>query len=303
MIAGADVHQVVLELEEPVPAEVPVGSGIVLRVKVSCQRGCDVDSRLVTVVAGEETVAAFAREELAVNAPPSVGAYSWKLLFARQQIGGVVHEQASLPIVFATRPLASSLAIWDVPSPVVIGERFTVKVGVKSAAACGLEGATVEILDGADTVVGRGRLGGTPWVGTCALYWTEVDLPAPAREGIVSWLARFHRTDVPLPHREAQARFSVAAVRPPECRLTITFADKETAQPIDNAHIRLGPFRAITDAAGRAELLIPVGRYEVKIWHTAYQTPHMTVDVDGDVALELSGVNVPEEDPSARWMM
>lgn len=303
MSAEADVHLVVLELEEPVPVELPIGSDIVLKVTVSCRHGCDLDSRLVTVVAGEETVAAFVHEELAINAPGKVGTYSWTLLFARQEIGGIVHEQASLPIEFATRPLGSSLAVWDVASPAVIGERFTVKVGAKSAAACVLEGARVEIVDEAGTIVGSGRLGGTPWEGTCGLYWTVVELPAPAREGIVSWRARFPATDIPLPHGEADARFSVAAVRPPECRLTITFADRETEEPIENAHVRLGPFRAITDASGCAELSIPVGRYEVKVWHPAYETPSTTVDINGDVALELPGVNVPEEDPSARWMM
>jgi hypothetical protein len=109
------------------------------------------------------------RERLVVVAPATVGTYSWTLLFLRQQICGVVHEQTSLPIVFATRPLASSVAIWDVASPVVVGERFTIKVGAKSAVSCGLDGATVEILDEAGTVVGSGRLGGTPWEGTCAL--------------------------------------------------------------------------------------------------------------------------------------
>jgi hypothetical protein len=301
--AEADVHQVVLELAEPIPADVPIGSEIVVKARVSCRRGCDLDGRLVTVVTDEESVATFAHEELSVRAPVKVGTYSWTLLFLRQQIGGVVHEQASLSIAFATRPLASSLAVWDVASPVVMGERFTVKVGAKSAAACGLEGATVEILDEGGTVVGSARLGGTPWEGTRALHWTDVELPAPLREGIVSWLARFPATDIPLPHTEAEARFSVAAVGPPECRLTIVFADKETEEPIENAHIRLGAFRAITDARGRAELSIPVGRYEVKVWHPAYETPSTEIDVNGDLALQLPGVNLPEEDPSARWMM
>jgi hypothetical protein len=33
------------------------------------------------------------------------------------------------------------------------------------------------------------------------------------------------------------------------------------------------------------------------------ETPSTTVDVNGDLALQLPGVNLPEEDPSARWMM
>lgn len=303
MSAEADVHLVVLELEEPVPVELPIGSGIVLKVKVSCRHGCDVDGGLVTVVAGEETVAAFVHEDLAISAPGTIGTYSWTLLFARQAIGGIVHEQASLPIDFATRPLGSSLAVWDVASPAVIGERFTVKVGAKSAAACVLDGATLEIVDESGTVVGSGRLGTTPWEGTCALYWTEVELPAPAREGIVSWRARFRATDIRLPHGEAEARFSVAAVRPPECRLTITFAEKETDEPIENAHIRLGPFRAQTDSRGMAQLSLPRGSYEIQVWHAGYEAAPTRVDIMNNMTLQLMGIAVPEEDPSPRWMM
>lgn len=47
-------------------------------------------------------MAAFVHEDLAIDAPGKVGTCSWTLLFARQEIGGIVHEQASLPIEFAT---------------------------------------------------------------------------------------------------------------------------------------------------------------------------------------------------------
>ena len=124
MSAKAVVHPVVLELEEPVPSEVPVGSDIVVKVKVACPRGCDVSGRLVKLMAGEETLTTCVHEEFAVIVPEKLGTYSWTILFPRQEIGGVVHEQASLPIAFETKPLGSSVAIWDVPSPVVTGERF-----------------------------------------------------------------------------------------------------------------------------------------------------------------------------------
>lgn len=303
MSADGAVHPVVLELEEQVPPEVPVGSDIVLKVRVLCPHGCDLSGRLVKIMDGEEALAECVHEEFAVRVPEKLGDVSWRILFPLQEIDGIVHEQASVPITFATRPLASSLAIWDVASPVVIGERFTIKVGAKSSSGCVLAGTTVEFLDATGTPVGSGHLGDVPWEGTTALYWTEVELPAPSTEGIVSWSGRFAPTDIELPHAEAVAWFSFAAVKPPDHRLTITFVEKDTEKPIENAHIRSGPFHALTDAGGAAHLSMPKGTYEIKVWHAGYEAPPTTVAVVDDVTLRLVGVAVPEEDPSARFMM
>ena len=303
MSAEVAVHQVVLELEEPIPSEVPVGSDIVLKVRVSCPHGCDLSGRLLKVMAGEEVLTTCVHGEFAVNVPLRLGTYSWTILFHRQEIRGIVHEPASLPTSFETKPFASSLAIWDVPSPVVIGERFRVKVGAKSSGACALGGATVELLDDAGTLVGSGHLGDVPWEGTTALYWSEVELPAPLNESVVSWSARFAPADTEVPHDAAAACFSFAAVKPPDHQLTITFIEKDTEKPIENAHIRLGPFRTLTDASGVAQLSMPKGTYEIKVWHAGYEAAPTTVDILNDVTLQLVGVAVPEEDPSARFMM
>ena len=217
--------------------------------------------------------------------------------------GDVVHEPASLAISFVTRPLGTSLAIWDVPSPVVIGTRFSLKVGAKSEGSSVLTGATVEVLDEAGALVGRGQLGEVPWVGTGALYWTDVELTAPLIEGMRSWSVRLLAIESGLPHAESMASFSAPSVKPPDCRLKITFTDKDTDMPIKGADVRLGPFHAITDALGRAELAIPGGCYDVNVWHCDYEVLPVNVQIDDDVTLQLRGIPVPEEDPSARWMM
>jgi hypothetical protein len=152
-------------------------------------------------------------------------------------------------------------------------------------------------------VVGCGQLGDEPWEGTSALRWVEVELPAPAREGIANWSARLRSVDEGMPHAEATARFSLAAVQPPNCRLSITFTDSETDAPIENANIRLGPFRAVTDERGRAELFLAAGTYEVSVWHPGFEAPPCTLVVDGNLTLQLAGSAVTQEDPSARWMM
>jgi hypothetical protein len=296
-------HRAVLELDEPVPPEVLVGSPIEFKLRLSCPDGCDLSTEMVRLVAGEATIAACERDRLLVRAPAELGSFTWVLVSPPQEIHGVPHEPVSRPISFVTIPVGTSLAIWDVPSPVIVGARFAVKVGAKSREACLLKGATVDILDDAGVLVGSGQLGEVPWEGTCGLYWTEVELPAPVREGIVSWQARFVPTRTGLPHAEAMARFSVAAVKPPDFKIAITFADKDTKQPIEHAQIRLGLFRATTDACGRAELSMPRGSYEVKVWHPGYESPPLTVELNENLTLHLPGIQVLEEDPSGRWMM
>jgi hypothetical protein len=224
-------------------------------------------------------------------------------VFPRQEIAGAVHQQAVLPLAFVTTPLSSSLAIWGVPSPIVVDSRFTIRIGARSSGCCPLNGAMVEILDDSGTVLRSGQLGDVPWEGTSALYWTDVVLTAPATEGLASWRARLTATGCEVPHDEATAVFSFAVVRPPEHRLTIVITEQDTEVPIERAHVRLGPFRTVTDACGMAEISIPTGTYEVKVWHAGFETPATTVDITADVKLQLAGVAVPEDDSSAPWMM
>ncbi|HTI72344.1 MAG TPA: hypothetical protein VMF06_20385 [Candidatus Limnocylindria bacterium] len=300
-------HQVVLEFEEPVAAEIPAGSDLVLRLKVSCSAGCDLTGGTVRLMSGEETIQEVSgtrpneAEESALKVPKELGTYSWTILFPRQEANGVVHEEASVPVTFATKPHESSLAVWDVPSTAVTGERFRVKVGARSSGACVLKGTKVDILDTDDAVVGSGQLGDTPWPGTSALYWKEVELTAPAKEGIVSWTARFAATDSELPHTGARVQFGFAAVLPPEHRLTIKIVEQDTEKPIENVQIRLGPFRSATDECGVAELSMPKGSYEMTIWHPRWESPSTQVEVFEDATIELRSTPVPEDDPDARW--
>jgi hypothetical protein len=306
MSAHAIPHRTVLEMDEgPVP-DPEIRADVTLKVRASCPCGCDLRSATLVLQAADRTLASSMSGEFAVSAPETPGPCSWVVRFLQQEIGDVVHEETSLPVTFVTRPLGSSLAIWSVPSPVVIGERFTVRIGAKSSASCVLKGAAVEVRDDEGTIVGSGRLGDVPWEGTAALYWTAIELPAPPRPGILSWSVRFlpGQTEDGLPYDEAAASFTFAAVRPPDCRLTITLVDRHASTPIENAHIRLGPFRTLTDASGIARVALPKGTYEITVWHAGYETDPATVDIaDADVALRLVGTAVPDEDPSAWWAM
>ena len=70
---------------------------------------------------------------------------------------GTVHEEGCLVVSFTTRPHTTSMAVWDVPSPVVMNRSFKVKVGVKCSSACSLAGHLIEVCDDGGTQVWRGQ--------------------------------------------------------------------------------------------------------------------------------------------------
>ena len=243
----------------------------------------------VTVKAAKETVATAKLTEchdgrsetsgLAIKVPGDLGEYAWSIIVPRRKVGGVVHKRTALPISFRTMPHATSLAVWGNPSPVVMGNRFTIKIGAKSSGACELQGAQVEIQDETGARIGVGTLGETPLVETGALYWTEVELAAPMKEGVVSWSVRLAPAALKIPHDGSSAEFSFAAVRPPEHSVTVKVVEKDTGVPIVNAQVRVGAHRASTDDSGLATLRTSSGTYDVIAWKAGYQSPSMTVAV------------------------
>jgi len=191
-----------------------------------------------------------------------------------------------------------SLAVWDVPMPVVAGEKFPIKIGAKSATGRALAGGRVEVSDVKGAMVASGALADAPLDGTEALYWTALEMPAPARQELAEYAVRFVGDQ-----GEAMAsRFSVVAAAKPEHRLSVKVTEQRTAAALDGVEIRLGPFHARTDAAGRAELRVCKGAYQLQLWRNAHIAQPKPINIDGDVSVELTMMHVPEEHPDARWV-
>jgi hypothetical protein len=214
-----------------------------------------------------------------------------------------VHEESTLPVRFRTHPHGTSLAVWSIPSSVVRGERFGIKVGAKSTADCVLNGKNIEVCDQTGAVVACGTLGQTPWPGTSALYWTDVELLAPAKDGMCSWSVRFEAAELELAHEGAASQFSFVVVQPPEHTLTIKVVEKKTAAPIENVQIRVGAYRGATDQSGLADVRISKGTYDLNVWKVGYEAPPKTVEINADATVEVEVLVVPEDDPDAVWMM
>ena len=304
---AAHTHSTAIELSEPAPAEVAAGSELMLKIKLTCAADCDLHNLPLTIK-GPDDAAPTAGHindsgEVTLSIPPRVGPQSFTLAFGPHETDDIRHAPCALSLTVNSIPHGTSLAVWDIPSPIVKGERFTIKVGAKSAANAELKGLEIAVSDSSDKVAARGRLRDTLWPGTSALYWDEVALTAPTAEGLSKWSVRFAAEDLALPHDGTAAEFSAMVARPPEHRLTVKVVEQKSKAPITDVQIRLGPFRGTTDPAGIAEVMMPKGTYDLHVWKTAYEAPAHSIEIRGDLSIEVEAVFVPEEDPDNAWTM
>jgi hypothetical protein len=306
--AEPEGHHLTVSMVDP-PAEVNAGSSVALQSRVSCASRCDLRGKVVRIIAQDAVVVQEIyltqfygineTDVIIVKAPTEPGEYTWTALFPAQEKGGVVHQESSAPFSFVVMPHhATSLAVWDVPSAIPAGERFTMKVGVKCSADCELADKQIEIYDHEGGRVATKKLGDAPWAGTGTLYWTEVQLESPGTEGYYRWTAKFPEPDLELPHGEASHTFGFTTVGPPEHVVTVEVTHKDTKAPIKNADVLLHPYRGRTDESGMATLVVPKGEYELYVSKNKFETFQTTVKAASDVAVkaELLLAPVPDDD-------
>ena len=145
----------------------------------------------------------------------------------------------------------TSLAVWDIPPAIPAGERFSRQArrrsrlpAARSAAAasrCWMR--PVRCWAPAASAMRRGqtRAGST---GPRSSWWRR-----RSRDGSRCWRG-FEPAELEEPHDGTSSPFSVSVVSRAEHLLTVTVASG--GRPVDEAYLRLGPYRATTDAAGVA---------------------------------------------------
>jgi hypothetical protein len=196
-------------------------------------------------------------------------------------------------------PHETSLAVWDLATPVVAGRRATLKVGAACSGGCDLTGTAIALHTETGRQVGSGTLGPAPWPGTSALYWTELDVAAPDTAGTCSWTLQ--TTAAEPPHEHVASPFRFIAVNPPEHRVTLKVVEKHTGAPVDAVELRLGIFRAATNEAGVAQVEVPGGAYDVTAWKIGYEILSSTADVAGDIRIQLE-VAAAADPEQPYWM-
>jgi len=238
-------------------------------------------------------------DEFVVRAPFEAGKYTWTAVFPAQEKEGVLHEESSVPFSFIVKPHAISIAVQDISSPIVFGDEFRIKVGVKCSAECKLTDKKIEIYDHEGAKVATGMLGDVSWSGVTVPSCAEVKLKAPSIEGRYRWTVRFPKPDLELPHEGASCTFGFATTRPLEHMVTIEIIDKDTKTPVKNARVRLRPhlyrgsvYTSRTDDDGGARVSVPKGDYQLYVWRDDKGTLLPTLRVASDVTIkaELSPV-------------
>ena len=187
-------------------------------------------------------------------------------------------------------PHDTRVIVWDVPSTVECGEKFSVKLGVKCSSECRPDGWTVEVRDHDGQERVTTTLGSEPLPGTGALYHVEVELSAPDREGLHTWEAKARGDEAPADgldvlHPESIAPFGVRVVPTPECLLMVVAMDMETQTPVESARVVVHPYRTSTDERGVAEMRLPKGEYRVFVSRKEYCPFRSDVEMKTDVTI------------------
>jgi hypothetical protein len=291
--------------EQAPPESVDAGSAFLVSVAPTWPKGVASAGARYALRAGERVLETGALSEAAedgsvalpLHAPEEVGEHRLMLLVRSEK----PEAEGALPFTLRCVPHATSLAVWDVPSPVVCGAAFEITAGAKCTSACALDGKVIEIRDEDGALMGSGALGDTPAPGTTALVFTTIALEAPQRLAQHSWTASLAPSELKLPHGHATSRFSFMTVAEPEHSVSVKVVNKETKEPIAGAQVRLGVYRAETDEAGAAEIRVPKGTFELAVMRPGYRMPERKIEVAKDVRVRISAEKLPPEDPFALW--
>ena len=304
MTGEVQAHQTNTEMTQSAPVEVDAGADIAFKVKVSCPAGCDLQGKTVRIITQDCAVAkevlltsfeeaASTTDEFTVGAPTELGECTWSVVFPEQEVGGVLHEESGTPLTFNVKSHSTSMAVWDVPSPIAFSEKFAIKVGVRCSAECNLTGKEIRIYGPRGKKVAAVALRDVPWPGTRALYWAEVELEAPAVRGRYRWRGRFPKPDLELPHEVASSGFTFTTATPPEHVVTVEVIAQDTKTPLKNAHVVLRqqrgyPYRGCTDGGGVARVSVPKGQYTVYASKgDEYHTFQTTMEITDDATIKV----------------
>jgi len=183
-------------------------------------------------------------------------------------------------------PHTISIAAWDVPPAIGAGERFRMKVGLKCLEGCELADSEFSIYDHDGALVATGRVPAGIWPGTAGLHVAEVELAAPAVDGLYTWSVKGPSSEEPdegIPHAGPSLGFGIRVVSRPEYVVRIEAVDAADQTPLTEARVFMHPYRAVTDGRGIAEVRVAKGTYKLFVSQTRYVTLGLPIEVDADM--------------------
>jgi hypothetical protein len=278
------------------PSEVDAGADITLKGTVSCSPARDLRGKTLVIKDQDGTLAesieltAFDGEtnetsEFVVKAPLRPGSYTWLAVCSAHTAAGLSYEETSAPFSFTVKPHSTQVVVWDAPSTIECGERFSIKFGVKCSAECRPDGWALEVRNHEGKKLAGAILNDAPWPDTAALYYSEVNLTAPDTEGLYAWEAKTTAPGLDVPHAGCVASFGVRVVPTPECVLTVEAIDMESQTPVKGAKVVVHPYRAFTDERGVAQVRIPKGEYRLFVSGKSYFPFRRDGEAETDIAI------------------
>ncbi len=276
------------------PDIVDAGAEMTLHARVSCSPSGDLVGHTLKVKdeasaeAGALELTDIDDEENAtgavtLKAPVKAGAYVWSVTSPAVVKDGVSYAEASKTISFTVTPHTTRVLAWDIPSTVVAGDKFKIKVGIKCSSECKFTDKAFAIHDHKGAEVASGTLSGDISPGTTGLYFATVELEAPSSADLYQWSVKSTGKDLARPHAEGAAEFSLRVVSRPECLVKVEAVDKISQEPLAGARVALHPYRAVTDERGLAEIRVAKGTYDLFVARTRYLTLGLPVEVTADM--------------------
>ncbi len=294
------------------PDTVDAGAGMMLHAEVSSSPPCDLRGQELVIKGRsgadigvieltEYDGEASSAGTLKVTAPLQTGEYVWSAHCPAYSAQDISYAETSAAISFTVKPHAIRVLAWDIPTAVVIGERFAIKIGIKCSNECeignpGIGIEDFEIYDHGDVAVATGKVSGELWPGTTGLYFTEVELNAPATPGLYNWSVKSPGTGVEIPHSEGTKNIGLRVVNPAEYLVSIETIDKESQTPLQGVRVVMHPYSGVSDENGMAQLRVAKGAYQLFVAQTRYLTLGQPVEVSADMSVraELDLEPVPE---------
>ncbi len=293
---------------------VDAGAEITLHCTAACIPACDLRGHTLVVrdpAGGDRGSVQFSEfdgqtnrtQDFRLKAPAEAGAFCWSAVCPEFVKEDIRYMEASAPISFTVEPHTTHVLTWKIPTAIAVGERFRMKVGITCSNECDQTQRDFEIHDHEGVPVATATLGGDRWPGTTGLYFAEVELEAPAGEGLYSWTvvapeweSAVGGSDVGVGHAEGSVSFGVRVVPHPEYRVRVEAVDKASQAPLAGARVVMHPYQEVTDAGGVVEVRVAEGQYRLFVSQTNFFTFGVPVQVAADMTVraELDLEPVPE---------
>lgn len=296
------------------PSEVDAATDVTIRCRVTLPSEVDHRRAAISIRDQDNAELAFApltqldgdhciTDEIRITAPAKTGEHIWRAVLLWTADGdSAPHVGSATDFTIAVKAHIAKLSVWDLPPAITIGERFTLKAGIKCSAGCNLAGSELGIFDADGTQLGTGTLRDDVWPGTSALYFADMDVTAPVTVGDHTWEVRVPASHSGVPHASGAHAFTVKAVNVADCEVTIEAFDAEKQRPISGARIVMHPYRAVTGADGTAKIRLVKGTYKLLVGATRYFATAQTVDVTEDVTLRTELAFEPAEDSASFYV-